>query len=237
MAIFLKARWENLIMANYGVTPELLQPYLPAGTELDIFYNKAWISLVGFMFKNTKLFSIPIPVIGTFEEINLRFYVIRKEEGKIKRGVVFINETIPNKAIAWVANKLYKEHYTAIPTKSEIMCNGVKKQLCYHWKIGDKWNFLSATTGVVKTEMQANGFEEFIFEHYFGYTKINENTTEEYRVNHPRWQINEVLDYNINCDFEMMYGTNFKFLSNTNPVNVFVAEGSEVSVDWKRRQV
>jgi len=47
------------------------------------------------MFKKTKLFNIPIPKFGTFEEINLRFYVVRKENNTLKREVVFINETIP----------------------------------------------------------------------------------------------------------------------------------------------
>ena len=73
------------------------------------------------MFKNTQLFNIPIPWFGTFEEINLRFYVTRKEGNQIKRGVVFINETIPYPIVAWVANKLYNEHYTVVPTKHEII--------------------------------------------------------------------------------------------------------------------
>ncbi len=51
MAIFLKAQWENIIMANYAVSPELLQPYLPKGVSLDLYNNKAYVSLVGFMFK------------------------------------------------------------------------------------------------------------------------------------------------------------------------------------------
>lgn len=117
---FLSARWENLIMANYAVNPEVLTPYLPNGVELDFYKHKTYVSLVGFMFRQTSLFSIPIPFLGTFEEINLRFYVKRVDGDTIKRGVVFINETVPYKLVAWLANKLYKEHYTAIPTKNAI---------------------------------------------------------------------------------------------------------------------
>ena len=97
---FLSARWENLIMANYAVDPGILKPYLPHGVELDFYNNKTYVSLVGFMFKQTSLFNIPIPFIGTFEEINLRFYVKRVEGDSIKRGVVFINETVPYKIVA-----------------------------------------------------------------------------------------------------------------------------------------
>ena len=61
---FLSARWENLIMANYAVDPKVLLPYLPKGVELDMYNNKAYVSLVGFMFKKTSLFQIPIPLIA-----------------------------------------------------------------------------------------------------------------------------------------------------------------------------
>ena len=123
MGTFLKANWENIIMANYAIDPEILIPYLPKGVELDFYNGKAYVSLVGFMFKKTKLFNIPIPVFGTFEEINLRFYVQRKEDGITKRGVVFINETIPYRIVAWMANKLYNEHYTVVPTRHSIVEN------------------------------------------------------------------------------------------------------------------
>ena len=66
--IFLKAHWENLVMANYEVNKNLLQPYLPNGVEIDLFEGKAYVSLVGFMFKNTSLFNLPIPFLGTFEK-------------------------------------------------------------------------------------------------------------------------------------------------------------------------
>ena len=95
MKVFLKAKWENIIMANYQVDPQLLLPFLPKGVSLDLYNGKAYVSLVGFMFKKTKLFGVSIPFFGSFEEINLRFYVKRKDGNKIKKGVVFINETLP----------------------------------------------------------------------------------------------------------------------------------------------
>ena len=114
MKTFLKAQWQNLIMANYAIDAKYLLPYLPAGVELDTYEGQTYVSLVGFLFKDTKLFNVPIPFLGTFEEVNLRFYVVRKVGNELRRGVVFINETVPNKTVAWVANKLYKEHYIAI---------------------------------------------------------------------------------------------------------------------------
>ena len=221
-------------MANYAVKPQLLLPYLPKGVELDYFNDTAMVSLVGFMFKNTSLFNIPIPLLGTFEEINLRFYVKRKEGNTFKRGVVFINETVPYKPVAFIANKLYKEHYIAIPTRNKINSSETIKKVLYEWKLNKSWNHLSVNTLVASTPMLTGSIEEFIFEHYYGYTKINNEISQEYKVNHPRWLINQVIDYSIDCDFKAMYGNDFDYLKNETPHSVIVAEGSEVTVDWKR---
>ncbi len=234
MTNFLKASWENLIMANYAVNPNVLAPYLPKGVELDFYNGETYVSLVGFMFKNTRIFQIPIPSYGTFEEINLRFYVTRKEGKEVKRGVVFINETVPNKVVAFIANSLYNEHYIAVPTKHEWNSNAESKNIQYQWKINEKWNSLSVIAGVEKKTMIKESFEEFIFEHYYGYSMINKSTTEEYKIEHPRWQTNDVLQHNINCDFEKMYGKDFNFLNNSIPKSVIVAEGSSIAVRWKR---
>ncbi len=231
---FLSARWENLIMANYEVDPHVLSPYLPQGVELDFFNNKTYVSLVGFMFKQTSLFDIRIPFLGTFEEINLRFYVKRIEGDTIKRGVVFINETVPYKLVAWLANRLYKEHYIAIPTKNLIEVANATKSIRYEWKINNEWNHIAVNATKESEEMLPESIEEFIFEHYYGYTKIHNQLSQEYKVNHPRWLVNKVISYSIHCDFRALYGNDFSFLSNYQPHSVIIAEGSPVTVKWKR---
>ena len=237
MAIFLKANWENIIMINYEIDPKILIPFLPKGVEIDLFNGKCYISLVGFMFKKTKLFNIPIPWFGTFEEINLRFYVVRKENSQIKRGVVFINETIPYPIVAWMANKLYKEHYTVVPTKHEINYQDKSKKIKFEWLLNKKWNSIYVESSNESSAMKQDTLEKFIYEHYYGYTKINENKTEEYKLQHPSWETNEVLNYKIDCDFEAMYGKSFSVLNQTKPEAVFVAEGSQVAVEWKRTKL
>jgi uncharacterized protein YqjF (DUF2071 family) len=234
MGTFLKANWENIIMANYVIDPEILLPYLPKGVSLDLHNGKAYVSLVGFMFKKTKLFNVPIPFFGTFEEINLRFYVQRKEDGITKRGVVFINETIPYRIVAWVANKLYKEHYTVVPTRHSIVENSDSKKIKFDWLLNKKWNSIYVEASHNSNKMKNDTLEKFIYEHYFGYTKIDGNNTEEYRLQHPSWKINTVLDTKIDCDFKAMYGESFSVLNDTKPEAVFIAEGSSVKIEWQR---
>jgi uncharacterized protein YqjF (DUF2071 family) len=237
MKNFLAAKWENLIMANYAIDPKILKPYLLKGTELDFFEGKTYVSLVGFMFINTKIFGLPAIGLGTFEEVNLRFYVTRKEGNMTKRGVVFINETIPNKIVAWVANYLYKEHYIAIPTKHKWDITPEKKAISYSWKMKKDWNNITVNALPSKHSMAKGSIEEFIFEHYFGYTKVSDTETIEYKINHPSWQVNKVLDSKIICNFEEMYGKDFGFLSTEKPDSIMLAEGSDIAVKWKRNRL
>jgi hypothetical protein len=151
--------------------------------------------------------------------------------------VVFINETIPYKAVAWVANKLYKEHYTTIPTKNTIIIHTTFKTIKYQWEIDNVGNAIYVKSSVNSNLMLAYSFEEYIFEHYFGYTKIDSLKTEEYKISHPRWNINKIIDYKINCSFDKMYGDNFSFLNKVEPASVFLAEGSPVAVNWKRKRL
>ena len=234
---FLEAKWENLIMANYAVDPNVLIPYLPKGVELDSFEGKFYVSLVGFMFNKTRIFKVPIPFLGSFEEINLRFYVVRKDGDTLKRGVVFINETVPYALVAWMANYLYKEHYTAVKTKHDWELTDTSKKINYSWKKNKKWNTIQVNAQSKSNSMKNGSVEAFIFEHYFGYTRVNEHKTLEYGINHPSWKINQVIDYRINCDFEQMYGYDFAFLNAQQPDNVILAEGSDVSVKWKRNAI
>jgi uncharacterized protein YqjF (DUF2071 family) len=237
MSIFLKANWENIIMVNYEIAPEILMPYLPKGLELDLYQGKAYVSLVGFMFKDTKLFNISIPLLGTFEEINLRFYVKRNEDGITRRGVVFVNETIPHKIVAWMANTLYKEHYTVVPTKHSISKDSSHQKIHFDWQLNKKWNSIYVENRLSSQPMLEDTLEKFIYEHYYGYTKVSDDKTEEYRLHHPSWEIHEVIDYKIDCDFKAMYGDSFSVLNNTKPAAVFIAKGSSVAIEWKRNKL
>ncbi len=93
--IFLSAQWQNLVMINYEVDAAVLLPWLPAYVELDTFEGKTLVSIVGFLFKNTKVFNTQWPWHTNFEEVNLRFYVKHFTGTEWRRGVVFISEIVP----------------------------------------------------------------------------------------------------------------------------------------------
>jgi len=99
----------------------------------------------------------------------------------------------------------------------------------YRWK-KKKWNSLKINADNSLTSIVKGSEEEFITEHYWGYTKISNKRTSEYRVEHPRWDIYKTRDYSIDVDFADIYGQEFDFLKNEKPKSVFLAEGSEIKV-------
>ncbi len=232
---FLKANWEHLILVNYVIEPEILKPFIPAGTELDIWNGKCLLSLVGFMFTNVRLLGMPVPFHTKFEEVNLRFYVKRYEDEAWKRGVVFIKELVPRPALTLVANTVYREHYQTVPMRHKIEVDNQKLCVEYAWESHKKLNKISVSAYNEVSDIEQNSEAEFITEHYFGYTKIDTNRTNEYEVKHPRWQVYEVLDHNVQLDFEHSYGQHFAFLNHVQPDSVLLARGSEISVEHKRR--
>lgn len=230
MKTFLEAEWRNLILANYIVDPKILYPYLPYGTEIDVWQNNCYVSLVGFRFLNTKILGWKIPFHVNFTEVNLRFYVRHQaEDGEWRRGVVFISEIVPKPAITLVANTLYNENYTTKPMRYQ-WSKTEKLKVGYEWKHRSKWHRILAT-GATKPEAIPVGSEaEFITEHYWGYAKMNPHKTMQYQVEHPRWQVHPVQDFVIDVDFKSLYGDVFAFLNAQQPLSVFLAEGSEVAV-------
>lgn len=230
---FLRAEWRNLVMANYEADPKILAPYVPYGTELDLWNDTCYLSLVGFMFCNTQVLGFKVPFHVNFEEVNLRFYVRYPDQGEWKRGVVFIKEIVPKAAITWVANTLYKERYQTLPMRHSWVETADGKSVGYGWKFKGDWQSISVQTEKIAQPIAEGSEAEFITEHYWGYTRLSERKTSEYQVEHPRWNSYEVIDHEIVWTPGTLYGPEFAYLQTTPPRSVFMADGSEVSVRFR----
>jgi uncharacterized protein YqjF (DUF2071 family) len=226
---FLEAYWKHLILINYEIDSSVLMPFVPKGTQLDTFNGKHYVSVVGFMFMDTKVLGIKLPNHINFEEVNLRFYVQRNGG----RGVVFIKEIVPKPLITFVANSIYHEHYQTNKMRHKWTEGDNYKQFEYQWKLNSKWQSISVKTDTAFSDIAHGSEEQFITEHYFGYTKHGTKTF-EYEVVHPSWRQLKVKDYTVNMDFEANYGKNFKMLNTAVPSSVILAEGSVVSVKNKK---
>lgn len=231
---FLSAEWRKLAIFNYEVSPSLLEPHLPMGTELDLYEGKCYVSMVGFLFKNTRLLGIKVAGHVNFEEVNLRFYVRRKVGNEWRRGVVFIKEIVPKWALSFVANTLYEEHYVTLPMKHRWLHADGLLMVSYDWQVSKSWQSLAITAKDEQVPIPSGSVAEFITEHYWGYSKVSEKKTNEYGVHHPRWLQYPVLEFETKFDFGLNYGPDFAFLNEVQPSSVQLAEGSEISVDSKK---
>lgn len=213
-------------MANFEVDPSLLAPHVPRGTEVDLNDGRCFVSLVGFMFLDTRVLGVPVPFHVNFEEVNLRYYVKRELPADTRRAVCFIKEIVPRFAIATVARLMYDEPYetwSMAHTRTE-------KEVGYTWEKGGCRNNLKVTIGESLGVPDENSHGEFIIEHYWGYTQRSATRVDEYKVEHPKWELFSVDDVTIDVDFGWTYGEKFEFLAGVKPYSVLLAKGSEVSV-------
>ncbi|MGD0617928.1 MAG: DUF2071 domain-containing protein [Bryobacteraceae bacterium] len=223
---FLTANWRSLAMLNYEIPPETLLPYVPEGTELDTFEGITYASMVGFLFLNTRVLGMAIPFHREFEEVNLRFYVRRRAPEGWRRGVVFIKEIVPKRGIAAIARSVYGENYIRLPMRHQRD----RVEIGYEWLIGGRWNGLHVRICGEPALPAAGSAEEFIIQHYWGYTAQRHETAREYRVEHVPWRVWQVDHATLTCEAEHLYGPGFAEALSGPPRSAFLAEGSPITV-------
>jgi uncharacterized protein YqjF (DUF2071 family) len=259
--VFLTAEWRDLVILNYEVDPALLAEYVPRGTEIDSHGGKTYISLVGFRFLRTRLFgAIPIPFHTNFDEINLRFYVRRRVGDAVKRGVVFIREIVPRRAIAAVARLAYGERYECRPMRHTLRGSAAAAvgspvdsvgaasakpsgarsprpasrasgiEARYEWLSGCKWGGLRVEAGGQPALPADGSLEQFITEHYWGYAAQRDGGCVEYEVRHVPWQVWRCTSAAFDGYATDLYGRALAEVVARPPDSAFLADGSAVQV-------
>jgi uncharacterized protein YqjF (DUF2071 family) len=225
-------------MLNYSVSPELLDPLVPAGTSLDLWDGNAMVSVVGFRFLRTRVFGVPVPFHRDFDEVNVRFYVLRRmPDGEIRRGVVFVRELVPRAAIAVVARLLYNEPYRTLPMNSVAPTVPVDApgRVTYTWQASTGQEQVSATAIGTPRIPVAGSEAEFVTGHYWGYTRQRDGGTAEYEVRHVPWRVWDVADPALAVQAPSVFGAELDSVLAQRPRSALIAEGSPVTVFYPRR--
>ena len=220
-------------MLSYVVDSHLIAPLVPSGTEIDFENGETFLSVVGFLFLDTRLLGLPIPLHRDFEEVNLRFYVRKKSADTWRRGVVFIRELVPRRAIALVARTFYGENYVAVPMKHEIEDLDGKVKVEYSWRRDRKWESLKMDAVGESQLIPAGSHAEFITEHYWGYTALRSGCS-EYRIEHAHWKIWNASSFELNADTAALYGEQFLETLSQPPRSAFIADGSPITVQERQ---
>ena len=234
LPVFLTAEWRDLVMVSYAVPPAALADLVPPGTELDFTDDgRTFVSLIGFRFLDTRLLGgrVRVPCHVNFPEVNLRFYVRRRdpdEPGRWRRGTVFIKEIVPLPAVAAVARLFYGEKYLARPMRVDV---GPDRRE-FRWRAAGAWNVLRAACDPVEgwRPSAPGSLEEWISEHYFGYSS-HRGATKEYGVEHPRWRVRPAREVAAEVpSAAALYGVELGERLRGVPDHAFVAEGSPVLI-------
>ncbi len=213
-------------MLNYAVDPALLAPLVPAGTELDDFEGRTYVSLVGFRFERIRIRGLWIPFHSAFDEVNLRFYVKRQVENTSRRGVVFISEIVPRWAVAKVAQLAFHEKYVSLPMQHRLDVASAE----YRWRKNAKWNSLRVEYQGAPSPAAEGSLDQFITEHYWGYASRPDGGSLEYRVEHPSWRLWKTTSATFAGDAGRVYGEQWSAPLAAPPLSAFMAEGSAVAV-------
>ncbi len=200
--------------------------------RVRFFDGKALVSIVGFLFNDTKVLGIHLPFHVNFEEAILRYYVKQFDSTHWKRGVGFVSEIVPKPLVASMANLLYNEHFSTAKMGHRIIEKPDNLLVEYSWKKRNQIrNVLQINTVPELQDIEAGSEAEFICEHYFGYNQLNSTTTIEYALNHPRWKVYPVTGFSLDCEIENLYGKEFvPYILNKQPHSVFLAKGTSVTV-------
>ncbi|MBI1345180.1 DUF2071 domain-containing protein [bacterium] len=231
--VFLTAEWRHLLMLNYVVDPAILAPYVPQGTELDLWDGQALVSIVGFQFLDTRLLGWSIPGHRNFDEVNLRFYIRRWTTEGWRRGVVFIKELAPRHAIVLVARGVYHENYeyaSLTHTICEPSPDTPAGQVRYQWTYRGEQYAIQAVITASPQSLEIESLAEFITEHYWGYSRRPDGITLEYEVQHPPWKIWSADQFKFSGDVSRLYGGSFAPMLSVPPHSGLVAEGSAIQV-------
>jgi uncharacterized protein YqjF (DUF2071 family) len=229
---FLTAQWRHLALLNFEIPTEALEPLAPPGTMVDTYKGKAYVSVVGMLFEDTRVKGVPIPFHRNFEEVNLRFYVRRFTGEEWRRGVVFVKEIVASVAIATTARLAYNENYVVMEMghRIEKLASDGRPSALYRWRFHEKWSHLQVIGDGEPYLPAAGSLEEFVTDHHWGYTRQRDGRCIEYRVEHAVWPVRKARDYAFDCDVAGIYGEAFMPALSGRPASAFLIEGSPVTV-------
>ncbi len=236
-SLFLAAEWRYVAMLNYRVAPALLEPFIPAGTSLDLFEGTALVSVVAFLFLHTRVLGISIPFHRDFEEVNLRFYVQRRQDGRQRRGAVFVKELVPRGAIAAVARIFYNEQYFRAKMRHQLTHNERQLRIRFAWRFAGYDHSLEFEAEGQPKSLVEGSETQFIADHYWGYTRQRNGSTMEYEVSHPPWRVWSPAQWSAKVNWSALYGERFADTLSRPPSSVFIAEGSPVTISKGRRLI
>lgn len=171
--------------------------------------------------------------------MNLRFNVRRQASATdSRRAVVFVQELVPKRAVAWLARLAYNEPCRRVPMAHSLEGDrGSPDAVEYRWRLGAHEFSLGGRLAAAPQPLERPSEAEFITEHYWGYTRQPDGGTLEYRVAHPSWMVTDLVAPRLTGSLAPLYGPAWAEVLGGAPRSAYYADGSAVDVYAGRRLI
>lgn len=236
--VTISGQWRELAIVSWRVAPELLRPRLPAGTELDEWDGRSWISLVGLRFLGLTVAGVPVPLHQEFAQVNLRFYARRVVGDEVRRGAVFVRELVPRAAMAAVARLVMNEPMAHADVRAHVVRDAAHpprvRGATFSWASDPGRGRLHVDAAGEPVALERLSLEEFLSERCWGFTAQRDGGSTEYRVEHPRWSVYAAREASVDGDLAASFPLDLARVMLARPDHAFVAEGSDVVIHAPR---
>ncbi len=228
------ARWRNVVILSWPVEDGLLVPFLPDGLALDRWHGTAYISLVCLFMENLRVLGLPT-VPRKFAELNLRFYVRQAHGSDDRKGVVFLRQMVSSRLVAFAGRVLFREPMLAIPMTykcgpPEREDQRDRQRVYYHWVDGGHDGGLRVTADGHSYFAEPGSLDEFLTDRHWGYNRTSGGRLRAYRISRERWPLVPVIDHELRCDPESLYGPGIGGVMADPAPSVLLALGSKTQV-------
>ena len=100
----------------------------------------------------------------------------------------------------------------------------------YRWRVDGQWCRIFAQTADLPKRAAEGSLEQFITEHYWGYSTQRSGASLEYHVSHDPWKVWAATSAGFEGEASTLYGTDLAAVLQRRPDSAFVADGSPVIV-------
>jgi uncharacterized protein len=178
--------WHDLLFAHWPIVPERLRPRVPSVFDLDLFDDRAWISVVPFRMSNVSLRGVPAaPWVSEFPELNVRTYV-RVDD---RPGVYFFSLDAGSRLAVRTARALLNLPYHTATINVAVQ----DERIGYHSRRNDARRRIElvATYEPVGHAFEAmqGSLEYFLTERYCLYHVDRRGAPYRLEIHHPPWPL------------------------------------------------
>lgn len=181
----LKQAWNDLLFTHWPVARDRLRELVPSFLEIDTFDKEAWLSVTPFTLSDLSPRGIPaLPLISSFDEINVRTYVVYDGIP----GIYFFSLDANSALAVGGASTLFHLPYFLAEIRVEQDRGCIS--FCSRRKRGEKAEFEVKYSPADRLfEPERGTIDYFLTERYCLYTQDSAANAYRVEIHHAPWKL------------------------------------------------